>query len=79
VARIVARLDARDHVTFGGRLSERARGFIARQILQQGKGGDFRDREQIRAWAHDIAAELTAADATCGPSGRATGAARPMP
>ncbi|WP_240677233.1 flavodoxin domain-containing protein [Actinacidiphila soli] len=50
-ARIVARLDARDHVTFGSRLSGGARGFIARQILQQGKGGDFRDREQIRAWA----------------------------
>ncbi|WP_127361104.1 flavodoxin domain-containing protein [Actinacidiphila soli] len=61
VARIIARLDARDHVTFGGRLTEGAEGFIARQILQQGKGGDFRDREQVRTWAHDIAAELTPA------------------
>jgi len=61
VARIVDRLDARDHVTFGGRLTEGAQGFIARQILKQGKGGDFRDREQIRAWAQRIAAELTGA------------------
>lgn len=59
VARIATRLDARGHATFGGRLVEGARGFIARQILKQGKGGDFRDREQITAWAQSIAAELT--------------------
>ncbi|WP_151478301.1 flavodoxin domain-containing protein [Streptomyces albicerus] len=59
VARIVTRLDARGHATFGGRLVEGAKGFIARQILNQGKGGDFRDREQIQGWAHGIAAELT--------------------
>ncbi|MDX6312618.1 MAG: menaquinone-dependent protoporphyrinogen oxidase [Streptomyces sp.] len=61
VARTVTRLDARDHVTFGGRLGEGAQGFIARQILKQGKGGDFRDREQIRTWARGIATELTRA------------------
>ncbi|WP_411149215.1 flavodoxin domain-containing protein [Streptomyces sp. A30] len=58
VARLVTRLDARGHATFGGRLTEGARGFIARQIIQQGKGGDFRDRAQIEAWGHGIAAEL---------------------
>lgn len=58
VARVADRLDARDHVTFGGRLTEGAQGFVARQILKQGKGGDFRDREQIRTWAHGIASGL---------------------
>jgi menaquinone-dependent protoporphyrinogen oxidase len=48
-------------MTFGGRLAEGAQGFIARQILKQGKGGDFRDREQIRTWARGIATELTRA------------------
>jgi menaquinone-dependent protoporphyrinogen oxidase len=59
VARVADRLDARDHVTFGGSLTEGAQGFIAGQILKQGKGGDFRDREQIRAWAHGIATRLS--------------------
>ncbi|MCX4904032.1 flavodoxin domain-containing protein [Streptomyces sp. NBC_00878] len=59
VARLVNRLDARGHATFGGRLTEGAQGFIARQLIKQGKGGDFRDRAQTGAWAHGIAAELT--------------------
>jgi menaquinone-dependent protoporphyrinogen oxidase len=54
-ARIANRLDARGHVTFGGRLAEGARGFVARQILAQGRGGDFRDRRAVRAWAVRIA------------------------
>jgi menaquinone-dependent protoporphyrinogen oxidase len=59
VARVADRLDARGHVTFGGRLTEGAGGFMARQIVKQGKGGDFRDRRQIRGWAHGVASELT--------------------
>jgi menaquinone-dependent protoporphyrinogen oxidase len=49
--RVADAVDALDHVTFGGRLIPGARGFIARQIIAQGKGGDFRDRAQIRDWA----------------------------
>jgi menaquinone-dependent protoporphyrinogen oxidase len=60
VARIADRLDARGHATFGGRLVEGAQGFIAKQILKQGKGGDFRDRQQITDWAHSVAADLVA-------------------
>jgi menaquinone-dependent protoporphyrinogen oxidase len=52
------RLDAREHVTFGGRLEEGASGRIARMLLKQGRGGDFRDEGQIRSWAQGIAAEL---------------------
>lgn len=63
VTRLADRIDARAHITFGGRLVKGARGFIARQILRQGRGGDFRDRERIRAWAHSVADELLRAGA----------------
>ncbi|WP_328681091.1 flavodoxin domain-containing protein [Streptomyces sp. NBC_00322] len=56
--RVAERLGARGHVTFGGRLDEGATGRIARMLLRQGRGGDFRDEEQIRSWARDIAKEL---------------------
>ncbi|HEY5836338.1 flavodoxin domain-containing protein [Streptomyces sp.] len=60
VLKIADGLDAREHVTFGGRLVEGARGFIARLILSKGKGGDFRDRDRVRAWALGIAKEAAA-------------------
>ncbi|MEU6849430.1 flavodoxin domain-containing protein [Actinacidiphila alni] len=58
VVRLADRIDARTHIIFGGRLNDGARGFIARQILRQGRGGDFRDRARIREWAHAVADEL---------------------
>lgn len=58
VARVARGLDARAHVTFGGRLEQGAKGWIARQILKPGKGGDYRDPERIRAWARGIADQL---------------------
>ncbi|MFH8570098.1 flavodoxin domain-containing protein [Streptomyces sp. NPDC017993] len=58
VARLALRLDARGHATFGGRLAPGARGYVARQILREGKGGDFRNEEAIRAWARGVATEL---------------------
>ncbi|MFJ1967330.1 flavodoxin domain-containing protein [Streptomyces sp. NPDC087903] len=59
VRRTMIRLDARQHVTFGGCLEEGARGRVAGMILRSGKGGDFRDFGVIQAWAHGIADELT--------------------
>ena len=56
-------LGARGHVTFGGRLTEEARGwlgFVARRMAHEGHGGDFRNPERIRAWARDIAEEIRA-------------------
>ena len=61
VRRAADRLDAREHVTFGGCLQEGARGRVARMILSSGKGGDFRDFTAIEAWAARIAAELEGA------------------
>ncbi|MGW2559404.1 flavodoxin domain-containing protein [Streptomyces sp. NPDC001514] len=54
------RLGAEEHVTFGGRLQAGARGRVARMLLEQGRGGDFRDFKQIAEWAERIAADLVA-------------------
>ncbi|WP_393086149.1 flavodoxin domain-containing protein [Streptomyces sp. LN704] len=61
VQRAMARLDAREHITFGGCLEEGATGFIARKIVSSGKGGDFRDFGQIEGWAARIGTECAAA------------------
>mgnify|MGYP001035977263 FL=1 len=58
VRRAMVRLDARGHVTFGGCLQEGAKGRIARMIVRNGKGGDFRDFPEIEAWAARVADEL---------------------
>lgn len=58
VRRAMTRLDARQHVTFGGCLREGAKGAVAKMILRNGKGGDFRDFDHIEKWAAGIAAEL---------------------
>lgn len=52
------RLGAEEHVTFGGRLQAGARGRVARMLLDQGRGGDFRDFPRIAAWAERIAKDL---------------------
>ena len=55
VARIAVRLDAMDHVTFGGRLTaDGSRGFFARQILSEDMGGDFRDENAVRDFAREV-------------------------
>ncbi|RST17645.1 flavodoxin [Streptomyces sp. WAC05374] len=56
------RTDARDHVTFGGRLEAGAKGRMARAILDEDRGGDFRDLPRIAGWAAGVAAEIRAAE-----------------
>ncbi|MEU1571264.1 flavodoxin domain-containing protein [Streptomyces collinus] len=58
VKKTMDRLDAREHVTFGGCLEEGAKGWVARMILRSGKGGDFRDFTAIEVWAARIGAQL---------------------
>jgi menaquinone-dependent protoporphyrinogen oxidase len=59
VASLAARLGARDVVTFGGRLDEEhASGWIARAMIRNGKGGDWRDLDGVAAWAHAVADEI---------------------
>ncbi|MFI7413396.1 flavodoxin domain-containing protein [Streptomyces sp. NPDC049627] len=60
VKRDMQRLGAEGHVTFGGCLQEGAKGWVARMIVKNGKGGDFRDFGQIEDWARTVADELVA-------------------
>jgi menaquinone-dependent protoporphyrinogen oxidase len=63
VARLADLLGAADVVTFGGRLDEEhAAGWIAKAMLRNGKGGDWRDLEGVAAWAHTIAGEIAGGD-----------------
>ncbi|MEI5098376.1 flavodoxin domain-containing protein [Streptomyces sp. PmtG] len=66
IRRLARRLDARGHMTFGGRLDERADGWLARTIVTSGKGGDFRDFEAVTAWAEGVARELLSSAAPQG-------------
>ncbi|MFE5921409.1 flavodoxin domain-containing protein [Streptomyces sp. NPDC056468] len=65
VKKAMARLDAREHVTFGGCLEEGAKGWVAGMILRSGKGGDFRDFTVIEDWAGRVAAELRGGRSHC--------------
>jgi menaquinone-dependent protoporphyrinogen oxidase len=62
VEELADRLDA-DVVTFGGRLSEDADGFIAKAMVRNGKSGDWRDAEMIRGYADAIADALVGGEA----------------
>ena len=53
----VAPIGARGHRTFGGRLLEGTPGVDA-SLLATHRIGDFRNWDQIRAWAREIAAAL---------------------
>jgi menaquinone-dependent protoporphyrinogen oxidase len=57
---LAARLGARGHRSFAGRLDPDQLGFFERTITRAVKAppGDFRDWEAIRAWADEIATAL---------------------
>lgn len=57
VATLAAQLDVRGWETFGGRLEEHPRGFIAKAMAKE-LAGDWRDWEAIATWAEGIAAAL---------------------
>jgi len=54
VRRLMRRVGAVDHRTFGGRLAADAKGFPAASMAKQ-HAGDWRDPAMIRAWADQIA------------------------
>ncbi|WP_063836928.1 flavodoxin domain-containing protein [Phaeacidiphilus oryzae] len=66
VLRIMSRLHARGHRTFGGRLNSEDAGRIGRNMARRGVEGDYRNPEQIRAWGHEIARTL-AKESAAGP------------
>lgn len=56
---------ARGHVTFGGRLSDDAHGWIGvltHRMLIADRGDDFRNQERVRRWARAVGAELRQID-----------------
>ncbi|WP_457030762.1 flavodoxin domain-containing protein [Kitasatospora sp. P5_F3] len=57
-AKEMEHLHAQGHVTFGGSITAETPGWIARALVRHGKGGDFRNPEQIRTWAHEVGSEL---------------------
>lgn len=60
VAAVAERIGVRGHATFGGKLGPETHGWIAKKMVQNGSGGDFRNFERIGAWATEIARELGA-------------------
>ena len=58
VQAIARRLEARGHMTFGGRLAADAKGFGARSLARK-YAGDYRDPGQVADWVNQIVHELT--------------------
>jgi menaquinone-dependent protoporphyrinogen oxidase len=57
VAAMMARLGARGHATFGGRLAADASGFPA-AMMAKAHAGDWRDWQAVAHWSEDIACAL---------------------
>ena len=57
VRTLMDRADAKEHVTFGGRLTSDAKGFIASRMARS-VAGDWRDPRRIHAFAESIARSL---------------------
>ena len=65
VRKLVARVGARGHATFGGRLSPDAKGFPARAMAKT-RAGDWRDVAHVRRWATSIVEQLRAVEPSAG-------------
>jgi menaquinone-dependent protoporphyrinogen oxidase len=59
VEQLGRQLQAVEHATFGGQLTGEAKGFVARAMVRNGKGGDFRNPVRIQDWARSVAATIT--------------------
>lgn len=57
VAKLVRRVSARGHVTFGGRLEPDAKGFPASAMAKK-KAGDWRNPTHVRHWVTAVINEL---------------------
>ncbi|MEV4351452.1 flavodoxin domain-containing protein [Actinoplanes sp. NPDC049596] len=70
-AAALRKLPARQHVTFGGRMTTQAHGWlglIGRRLEREGHGGDFRNPERVRVWARGLATEILAGSDASGRS-----------
>jgi menaquinone-dependent protoporphyrinogen oxidase len=66
VAKLAARVGARGHVTFGGRLTADATGFPAHAMAKT-HAGDWRDPAHVRSWVDSVLAELNPAKSNDAP------------
>jgi menaquinone-dependent protoporphyrinogen oxidase len=57
VQALMARVGARGHVTFGGRLAPDAKGFPASAMAKK-QAGDWRDPAQVRQWTQTVVTQL---------------------
>lgn len=57
VQRLMQRVSARGHVTFGGRMPPDPKGFLARSLAKR-ITGDWRDPARVRPWATEVAEAL---------------------
>ncbi|CAN5504596.1 flavodoxin domain-containing protein [soil metagenome] len=55
VRRLMRKVNARAHKTFGGYLSAEAQGFLAHAMART-QAGDYRDAEQVRTWVSAVLA-----------------------
>jgi menaquinone-dependent protoporphyrinogen oxidase len=62
VAKLAARVDARGHVTFGGRLARDAKGFPASAMAKK-VAGDWRSQAHVQRWVESVVSQLNSAKA----------------
>jgi menaquinone-dependent protoporphyrinogen oxidase len=62
VQNIARRIEARGHMTFGGRLAPDAKGFVAHSMAKR-YGGDYRDPEHVAEWVRMILREFVPVEA----------------
>lgn len=59
VRQLMTLVCARGHVTFGGRVSPEGRGALGAAFARR-RQGDWRDEEEVRTWAGNVADDLRA-------------------
>lgn len=58
VRRLMRKVHARSHATFGGRLLRDAQGFPA-SAMAKSVAGDYRDATQVQAWVDSVVGEIS--------------------
>ncbi|CAN5792996.1 flavodoxin domain-containing protein [soil metagenome] len=67
VQKLMERVDARGHMTFGGRLAPNAKGFPA-SAMAKTKAGDWRDADHVHRWVATVLEQLPAGAGGCQPA-----------
>jgi menaquinone-dependent protoporphyrinogen oxidase len=61
VRKLAAAVDARGHITFGGRLTPDAKGFPASAMAKK-NAGDWRDQAHVQRWVDTVVNQLHASE-----------------